>query len=84
MSENKTITVTSPLFPKLEEFIPMLQDIWNRKWLTNNGHYHQELEKDTCRISRRKVHQPFYQRNLAADYCTAGNENYRGSHYHTL
>jgi dTDP-4-amino-4,6-dideoxygalactose transaminase len=45
MSENKTITVTSPLFPKLEEFIPMLQDIWNRKWLTNNGHYHQELEK---------------------------------------
>ena len=45
MSENKTITVTSPLFPKLEEFIPMLQDIWDRKWLTNNGHYHQELEK---------------------------------------
>ena len=45
MSENKKITVTSPLLPKLEEFIPMLQDIWNRKWLTNNGHYHQELEK---------------------------------------
>ena len=45
MNENKTITVTSPLFPKLEEFIPMLQDIWDRKWLTNNGHYHQELEK---------------------------------------
>ena len=45
MSENKKITVTSPLLPKLEEFIPMLQDIWDRKWLTNNGHYHQELEK---------------------------------------
>jgi dTDP-4-amino-4,6-dideoxygalactose transaminase len=39
------ITVTSPLFPSLEEFIPMLKDIWDRKWLTNNGHYHQELEK---------------------------------------
>ena len=45
MSENKLITVTSPLLPKLEDFIPMLQDIWDRKWLTNNGHYHKELEK---------------------------------------
>ena len=45
MSENKLITVTSPLLPKLEDFILMLQDIWDRKWLTNNGHYHKELEK---------------------------------------
>lgn len=43
--ENKQITVTSPLFPSLDEFIPMLKDIWDRKWLTNNGHYHKELEK---------------------------------------
>lgn len=42
---DKPITVTSPLFPSLDEFIPMLKDIWERKWLTNNGHYHQELEK---------------------------------------
>lgn len=42
---NDLITVTSPLFPSLEDFIPLLKDIWNRKWLTNNGHYHQELEK---------------------------------------
>ena len=45
MSENKKITVTSPLLPSLDDFIPMLKDIWNRKWLTNNGHYHEELEK---------------------------------------
>jgi len=43
--DNKQITVTSPLLPTLDEFIPCLQDIWERKWLTNNGHYHQELEK---------------------------------------
>lgn len=43
--DNSKITVTSPLLPSLDEFIPMLQDIWNRKWLTNNGFYHQELEK---------------------------------------
>ncbi len=39
------ITVTSPLLPDLEEFKELLDDIWQRKWLTNNGHYHQELEK---------------------------------------
>ena len=43
--ENKRITVTSPLLPNLDEFIPMLKDIWDRKWLTNNGFYHRELEK---------------------------------------
>lgn len=42
------ITVTSPLIPPLEELTPYLEDIWKRKWLTNNGHYHQELEKALC------------------------------------
>lgn len=44
----KQITVTSPLMPSLDEFIPYLEDIWQRKWLTNNGYYHQELEKALC------------------------------------
>lgn len=42
------ITVTSPLLPSLDDFLPYLQDIWNRKWLTNNGYYHKELEKALC------------------------------------
>lgn len=42
------ITVTSPLLPPLEELTPYLEDIWSRKWLTNNGHYHQQLEKELC------------------------------------
>lgn len=46
--ENNLITVTSPLLPPLDDFLPYLQDIWNRKWLTNNGYYHQELEKALC------------------------------------
>ena len=46
--EEKLITVTSPLLPPLDELVPMLQDIWDRKWLTNNGHYHQELERALC------------------------------------
>ena len=48
MENKKVITVTSPLLPSLDDFKPYLQDIWNRKWLTNNGHYHQELEKALC------------------------------------
>lgn len=48
MCLNNIITVTSPLLPPLEEFTPYLEDIWKRKWLTNNGHYHQELEKALC------------------------------------
>ncbi|MDG4694978.1 DegT/DnrJ/EryC1/StrS family aminotransferase [Providencia sp. CRE-3FA-0001] len=42
------ITVTSPLLPPLEELTLYLEDIWSRKWLTNNGHYHQLLEKELC------------------------------------
>ena len=41
----KTITVTSPLLPDLKEFEKCLEDIWRRRWLTNNGHYHGELER---------------------------------------
>ncbi len=34
MAEEKTLTVTSPLLPPLEEFVPYLEDIWQRRWLT--------------------------------------------------
>ena len=43
--ENKQITVTSPLLPDLEELQQMLRQIWDSKWITNNGLFHRELEK---------------------------------------
>ncbi len=43
--DKNIITVTSPLLPDLDEFHKMLEDIWDRRWITNNGHYHKELEK---------------------------------------
>ena len=43
--ENKQITVTSPLLPDLDELQQMLGQIWNSKWITNNGLFHRELEK---------------------------------------
>ena len=39
------ITVTSPLLPPVEEFVPYLQQIWDSKWITNNGQFHQQLEQ---------------------------------------
>lgn len=46
--DDKKITVTSPLLPPLDDFLPYLKDIWQRKWITNNGYYHKELEKALC------------------------------------
>lgn len=48
MDNSKPITVTSPLLPPIEEFDSLLRDIWDRKWITNNGHYHRELERALC------------------------------------
>lgn len=42
---NKTITVTSPLLPNLDEFNEMLKEIWASKWITNMGQFHNQLEK---------------------------------------
>lgn len=40
------ITVTSPLLPDLENFNVLLKEIWASKWITNNGSFHQLLEKE--------------------------------------
>ena len=42
---NKIVTVTSPLLPPLEEFVPYLEKIWDSHWITNNGQFHEQLEK---------------------------------------
>lgn len=49
MKENKKnhqITVTSPLLPDLEEYTALLREIWESKWITNNGSFHQQLERE--------------------------------------
>lgn len=43
--EKKLIPVTSPLLPDYDLLINSIKDIYNRKWLTNNGYYHQLLEE---------------------------------------
>ena len=42
--KNKQITVTAPLLPDLNEFNELLKEIWESKWITNNGSFHRQLE----------------------------------------
>ena len=42
------ITVTSPLLPDLDEFKVLLREIWDSKWITNNGSFHRKLEAALC------------------------------------
>ena len=44
----KTITVTTPLLPDLDDFHSLLKEIWSSKWITNNGQFHQKLEEALC------------------------------------
>lgn len=46
MTSKEQITVTSPLLPDLDEFHEMLTEIWNKKWITNNGSFHKQLERE--------------------------------------
>lgn len=45
----RNITVTQPALPPLEEFIPYLEKIWDNKWLTNNGPFHQQFEEELAK-----------------------------------
>lgn len=42
--DKNIITVTSPLLPDLDEFHGLLKEIWDSKWITNNGSFHKKLE----------------------------------------
>ena len=46
MDTEKLITVTSPLLPSLDDFNALLKEIWDSKWITNNGRFHQQLERE--------------------------------------
>lgn len=44
--DDKLITVTSPLLPDIGDFNKILKQIWDSKWITNNGTFHKQLEKE--------------------------------------
>lgn len=48
MTTPKTIYVTQPELPPLEEFMPYLRQIWDTRVLSNGGPFHQMLEAALC------------------------------------
>lgn len=61
----KPIYVTQPSLPPLEEFMPYLKDIWESKWLTNMGRYHNEFERALAEYLRVKYVSLFTNGTLA-------------------
>lgn len=45
-NENPPVYVTSPLLPNIDEYKNVLHDIWESRYLTNNGAYCQKLESE--------------------------------------
>lgn len=43
---DKSVFVSQPLLPELNELMPMLQQIWETKYVTNHGPLHQRLEAE--------------------------------------
>ena len=71
MNTNKQITVTAPLLPDLEEFQTMLKEIWESKWITNNGQFHRQLEKALAEY-------------LGVEYISVFRSNQRRSDHHSV
>ncbi len=42
----KPILVSRPSLPNLDEFVESLKTIWDSRWITNNGDFHQRFEKE--------------------------------------
>lgn len=47
---DQPIMVTRPLFPDLSKFNEKLEEIWESKWLSNNGRQHQILEEKITEV----------------------------------
>jgi dTDP-4-amino-4,6-dideoxygalactose transaminase len=45
---DEPVYVMRPTMPALEEYTEYLRGIWDRRWLTNDGVLHQELERRLC------------------------------------
>ena len=41
---SKNILVTQSSMPPLEEYVDLIKDIWETRWLTNMGKYHKEFQ----------------------------------------
>src|SRR5437764_6404187 len=42
---SQPVYVTKPYLPPIDEFLPLLAEIWERRWLSNHGPFHQRFER---------------------------------------
>lgn len=42
----ENITVTKASLPPYEEYIEAIKPLWDSRWITNMGNYHQQLESE--------------------------------------
>ena len=79
--DNELITVTSPLLPNLDDFNEMLKQIWASKWITNNGSFHKQLEKELAAYLKVPYISLFTNGNFAADNSSSGIAYNRRGYY---
>jgi dTDP-4-amino-4,6-dideoxygalactose transaminase len=46
VQKNNLFYVTKPSLPPIKEFMKLLEDIWESRWLTNMGKFHHEFERE--------------------------------------
>lgn len=63
--KRKPIYVTQPSLPPLKEYLPYLEQIWESKFVTNNGPFHQKFEAELCRFLEAKYCNLFCNGTLA-------------------
>src|SRR5690349_9876954 len=49
MTLRKALYVTRPTLPAFEEIVPLLEEIWGSRMLTNGGPFHQRFEAELAR-----------------------------------
>ena len=45
MQNHETVTVTKASLPELSEYEELIEKLWENRWLTNMGMYHEELKR---------------------------------------
>ncbi len=61
------INVTKPFLPPFEEYELLIKQIWNNRWLTNNGPIHMELENEITKYLKVNQSTLFINGHLALD-----------------
>lgn len=46
--KHKPVYVTRPSMPPLDNYVQYLEELWENRWLTNNGKFHQQFEQALC------------------------------------